>query len=237
METGDPYGYRSRSSALTGRYASQHTQGPIAAKGDEPPICSEGFAAPTENHDVTRIQGKRTPDRNLSDPLPCNEPNLLPRNFDRVASNFVKHVDRSAGAKGCWPWTGVKQSKGYGSLGYLCADGKMRSFLAHRVAYMLATGKAMLPEIQVMHKCDNRPCCNPRHLFPGSQSDNMRDALNKGRMKIPGVHYPHPRAKNKDGERGSADRDGIAPHGRGLTGLPSASAGTGSENGGRIEEG
>lgn len=116
--------------------------------------------------------------------------NLLPESFDRLAINFWKHVDRSAGPKECWPWTGCTQSKGYGVIGYKCADGVSRRFLAHRVSYMLATGQAMLPEIQVMHRCDNRPCCNSRHLFPGSQSDNMQDALSKGRMFIPGAVCP-----------------------------------------------
>jgi hypothetical protein len=115
---------------------------------------------------------------------------LQPESFDRLARNFAKHVDRSGGRHACWPWMGTRQSKGYGSVGFKCADGKMRSFLAHRIAYMLATGQMIMGELQVMHACDNRPCCNPRHLFVGSQSDNMRDALNKGRMVIPGVVDP-----------------------------------------------
>lgn len=101
--------------------------------------------------------------------------------FDRMAANFLRHVDMSAGAKKCWPWTGCIQSKGYGVIGYRCADGVDRRFLAHRIAWMLSTGQTMLPEVQVMHRCDNRPCCNPRHLFPGTQSDNMQDMLSKGR--------------------------------------------------------
>lgn len=110
--------------------------------------------------------------------------NTLPANYDRLVANFVKHVDRSGGPNACWPWTGTIQTQGYGCLGYLCADGKSRRFLAHRIARMLATGQAILPEIQVMHRCDNRPCCNPRHLFEGSQSDNMQDAVRKGRASV-----------------------------------------------------
>ena len=123
-------------------------------------------------------------------PLNAPEKDVSPLDFDRVAANFAKHVDRSGGPKACWPWTGTKQSKGYGCLGFRCADGVDRRFLAHRVALMLATAQHFVLEMQVMHSCDNRPCCNPRHLFVGTQSDNMRDCLAKGRMFIPGVVDP-----------------------------------------------
>lgn len=77
---------------------------------------------------------------------------------------------------------GSIQSKGYGCLGFKCADGVNRRFLAHRIAWMLTTGQPLLPEIQICHHCDNRPCCNPRHMFAGTQSDNMQDAVRKGHM-------------------------------------------------------
>src|ERR1051326_1935273 len=75
-------------------------------------------------------------------------PDFRPLVFDRLALNFAKHVDRSGGLKACWPWTATKNSKGYGCIGFLCADGVARRFLAHRVAWMLATGQHLLPEIQ-----------------------------------------------------------------------------------------
>lgn len=52
---------------------------------------------------------------------------------------------------------------------------------AHRVAYRLATGKALPSSVFLCHSCDNRLCCNPAHLFEGSNADNMRDARSKGR--------------------------------------------------------
>ncbi len=115
--------------------------------------------------------------------------------FDRMAANFLRHVDMSGGPKECWPWTGCLNSKGYGVIGYRCADGVDRRFLAHRIAWMISTGQTLLPEVQIMHRCDNRPCCNPRDLFPGTQSDNMQDALRKGRMYVGALNnnYRHGR--------------------------------------------
>jgi predicted HTH domain antitoxin len=51
---------------------------------------------------------------------------------------------------------------------------------AHKVAWILTNGP--IPNgLMVCHKCDNPPCCNPNHLFLGTQTENMQDALAKGR--------------------------------------------------------
>lgn len=56
--------------------------------------------------------------------------------------------------------------------------------LSHRVAWTLANGN--IPDgLDVLHKCDNPPCCNPSHLFIGTARDNARDAISKGRYKLP----------------------------------------------------
>jgi len=75
----------------------------------------------------------------------------------------------------CWPWTLSTTGPGYG---HIRADGKMRD--THRVAWELANG-TIPTGMCVLHKCDNRLCCNPAHLSLGSQAENLRDCVAKGR--------------------------------------------------------
>jgi hypothetical protein len=87
----------------------------------------------------------------------------------------------------CWLWEASLRNKdGYGQFRL---NGKMR--LAHRVSWQLFNGATTL---SVLHKCDNPPCVNPNHLFLGSQLDNIRDCINKGRFKS-NVGENNPRAK------------------------------------------
>lgn len=89
---------------------------------------------------------------------------------------FWAKVDTSAGPNACWPWTGYRDAKGYGSFWF---KGQMRK--AHRAVYELVHG-APPAELSVMHTCDIRCCVNPAHLVLGTQADNMRDAMRKGRL-------------------------------------------------------
>ena len=114
------------------------------------------------------------------------------------AIRFWANVDRSGTAAAanprpdlgpCWPWQGATL-KGYGQL----TMGNHR-WLAHRLAWILTNG-AIPAELGVLHRCDNPPCCNPAHLFLGTQADNMADAARKGRAcKLPEYGEDNPRAK------------------------------------------
>lgn len=67
---------------------------------------------------------------------------------------------------GCWEWTGAIQSRGYGSVGH---GGKIH--LTHRLAYEMLRGP--IPDgLHMDHLCRNRPCCNPEHLEPVTQTVN-----------------------------------------------------------------
>lgn len=76
---------------------------------------------------------------------------------------------------GCWMYTGGWNAKNYGVF---WVDGKSRT--AHRVAYELYVG-SIPDDLSVLHTCDNPWCINPKHLFVGTQQDNIDDMISKGR--------------------------------------------------------
>lgn len=78
---------------------------------------------------------------------------------------------------GCWVWQGARTKQGHGII----SNGFRRNLYVHRVMYEHANGVELPPGIKACHRCDNPPCCNPGHLFPGTLSDNMRDMVKKGR--------------------------------------------------------
>jgi len=78
------------------------------------------------------------------------------------------------GPEECWPWLAGTNENGYGSLRFA---GK--SELSHRVAFFIEHGR--WPEPCGLHSCDNPPCCNPKHLWEGSRTENAADRASKGR--------------------------------------------------------
>lgn len=77
----------------------------------------------------------------------------------------------------CWEWQGHLHANGYGRL-----TNRRKTQYAHRFMYKAFYGE--IPEgFDVCHKCDNRKCVNPKHLFLGSRKDNMEDAQIKGRLQ------------------------------------------------------
>ena len=82
---------------------------------------------------------------------------------------------------GCWNWMLSKDRIGYGRMKVqLGSRERFRFTSAHRYAYEVFIGE--IPDgMYVLHKCDNRACCNPDHLFLGTQQDNMLDMWRKGR--------------------------------------------------------
>jgi len=94
-----------------------------------------------------------------------------------LADKFWEKVD-IRGPNECWPWTAYTNDMGYGMIKH-----KGRALRAHRVAWELTYGP--IPEgMFVCHHCDNPLCCNPAHLFIGTQADNLTDMAQKGRSTL-----------------------------------------------------
>lgn len=80
---------------------------------------------------------------------------------------------------GCWVWKVVQKANGYGYFYYAGLVSR-----AHRFSYEYFVGS--IPDgLVVCHRCDNRACVNPNHLFVGTQQDNINDMKAKGRGRSP----------------------------------------------------
>jgi HNH endonuclease len=97
---------------------------------------------------------------------------------------------------GCLLWTAGTDHKGYGRF-----QNKGKWCRAHRVSWELTNG--VIPDNKmVLHQCDTPACVNPRHLFLGNNSDNMKDAWLKGRLFIPSTQGErNPMSKITDEQR------------------------------------
>jgi DNA-binding XRE family transcriptional regulator len=107
---------------------------------------------------------------------------------DRFWANVAKD-------DGCWLWAGYVQPDGYGQASY-----KGRRIRAHRLSWELTHGP--IPnDIKVLHTCDNPTCVRPDHLFLGTNADNSRDMVRKGRQasgdRSPSRRHREPRPRGE----------------------------------------
>jgi HNH endonuclease len=119
--------------------------------------------------------------------------------IEPLESRMERLVDRNGGPDACWLWTGSTDAYGYGAISF----GRSKKLKSHRVAWEIENGPIPVGQ-SILHRCDTPPCCNPAHLFVGSQGDNMRDAAAKGRQFVPepsrrtGESNPSARLSNAD---------------------------------------
>jgi hypothetical protein len=99
-----------------------------------------------------------------------------------LTDRFWNKVDAHTGDD-CWEWTGATSSRGYGSL----HKHQIGSELAHR--YIMKLCGYSIDDEQVNHHCDNKTCVNPAHLYAGTQSDNIEDAVDRERFQYGEEHH------------------------------------------------
>lgn len=89
---------------------------------------------------------------------------------------FWSHVAITADATRCWLWQAGQSRGGYGKVGF-----KGKTYYAHRLAWLWTKGEDISGAL-ILHSCDVRLCVNPNHMRKGTQADNMRDKVLRGRQ-------------------------------------------------------
>lgn len=113
-----------------------------------------------------------------------------------IEERFWNHVEAIPEGSGCWEWTGATVKDGYGRVELSHLGKRIRAVMAHRLSWGIHMGP-IPPGMSVLHHCDNPPCVNPAHLFLGTQADNIRDMILKGRYR--------PKARAEVCAKGHAD--------------------------------
>jgi hypothetical protein len=99
---------------------------------------------------------------------------------EKSVHNFWSKVRRGSDGE-CWEWTAsTTQSRGYGQ--FFPVRGKL--ITAHRYSFALANGGFPASGVCVCHTCDNRRCVNPAHLYAGTNKQNTRDMIDRGRQVV-----------------------------------------------------
>ena len=93
-----------------------------------------------------------------------------------IVDRIMARVEVNA-ETGCWVWQGGCNGDGYGQI----TDDSGTTQKVHRVMYEHSVA-SIQHGMKICHSCDNPPCCNPAHLFQGTDAENREDARQKGRL-------------------------------------------------------
>lgn len=105
-----------------------------------------------------------------------------------TSERFWEKVQKGS-PESCWEWQSCRLFSGHGFF-QIKYKGKASRKLAHRQAWELTYGPIPTRK-QINHKCDNPPCCNPHHLYCGTQAQNVQDMVDRGRNKaLQGNQHP-----------------------------------------------
>lgn len=130
------------------------------------------------NNQQTRRYKMKNHNRSLARKLVSQRPSyLMNRHLSprKGGTCFISN-NRYDPKTGCWNWTGTTNNHGYGVMTY---SGKQ--VYCHRLSAHFYLKFDLKSDLQVLHRCDNPACFNPKHLFIGTQSDNLKDMARKGR--------------------------------------------------------
>jgi hypothetical protein len=105
---------------------------------------------------------------------------IFTRLNESVKARFWDKVDKRH-YRQCWEWKSRRDKDGYGHFRLSGKRSEYQRVRAHRVALVIGTGEDR-PDLLALHSCDNPACVNPAHLRWGTQSENMQDALERGRF-------------------------------------------------------
>ncbi|RYE67377.1 MAG: HNH endonuclease [Oxalobacteraceae bacterium] len=91
-----------------------------------------------------------------------------------MKENKTKFLERTKEVNGCWEWQGLRCPRGYGRTTL-----NRKQMPAHRASWVIHKGE-IDGGLFVLHKCDNKPCVNPSHLYLGTHVENARDRAERG---------------------------------------------------------
>lgn len=109
----------------------------------------------------------------------CWRDSVRQRSLATADERFWAQVDRTGGPDACWQWTGNRIAGGYGRFGVAGEQ-----VYAHRRAWEITAGAPFPAGMHACHTCDNPTCCNPGHIYAGTQGDNVRDMYARGRWSV-----------------------------------------------------